>query len=762
MRIALIIPWFGKELKGGAEQQAWQIAKRLTDRKIDIEVLTTCSKEFLSDWSENFYDAKKYIEDGVKIKRFSVKKRDTATFDAVNRKLMQIPKTSLIPAVSPLSKEEENIFLDENIYSSDLHSYIVKQKDNYDIFIFLPYLFPNIIRGVSAVKEKAVIQPCLHDESYAYLECVQENFYNAKSILYLSDGEYEVAKKIYGPSITSKSKVLYAGVETDGTQDSKYERYLLYLGRRDIGKNTHLLIESFDKFLKETGSDLKLLIAGVGEMPIQPKSKSIIDLGLVDEEKKTELLANCLALINPSENESFSRVIFEAWYVKKPIVIHKKCLATYNALLDAGEAGFYAEDEKSFIEVFFKIDTLSISQLKKMGEIGFLYAKQIADWDNVIDKYIDEFKTVMVKNKKIKTLNKKKAIHQLLPNLSYGDAISNQARLIRKILLEQGYESKIFVKYIDPKVQDECEPFDKSKLKKHDALIYHHSIGFEHTQAAIEHKGKKALIYHNITPKDFFEPYDENFANILQEGRKSLKGFANIFDFNYGDSQFNVDELLLNDFSYCSVLPLIISPDKWNFTPDNNVINRYKDKKNILFTGRLAPNKKQTDLLEMMHFIQDMNSNVRLIIVGGGDENHPYVQEFYELIATYGLEDKVLVTGHVSESELKSYYMIADLFVSMSEHEGFGVPLIEAMWFDIPVLAYKSSAVPETLADAAFMFTDKKDMESIAALVNVVLNDEDIQSKIIKAQRDVREKFSFENIESEYLELVKKLSKDVL
>ena len=407
MKIALVIPWFAKELKGGAEQQAWQIAKRLTDRDIDIEVLTTCSKEFLSDWSENHYKQKDYTEDEVKIKRFSVKNRDREAFDKVNLKLMQTPKESLIPGLSPLSKEEEEIFLNENIYSPNLQKYLENNKDAYDVFIFLPYLFPNIIRGINTVKEKAVIQPCLHDESYAYLDCVQENFFNAQSIIYLSDGEYEVAKKIYGTSIINKSKVLYAGVEVNELLNINYDRYLLYLGRRDVGKNTHLLIESFDKFIEETNSDLKLYIAGVGDLPVKPKSKSIVDLAMVSEDEKAKLLEECLALVNPSENESFSRVIFESWYAKKPIIVHKKCLATYNALLDADDAGFFADDERSFIDIFKKIDTLDLKEIKKLGEKGSIYANKVANWDNVIDRYIEEFNYLITSNKK-NVVSKKK------------------------------------------------------------------------------------------------------------------------------------------------------------------------------------------------------------------------------------------------------------------------------------------------------------------------------------------------------------------
>lgn len=759
MKVAIVIPWFGKELKGGAEQHAWQIAKRLTEKRVNVVVLTTCSKEFLSDWSHNYYNEGIYFEANIKIKRFKLEPCNTELFDKINGKLINMPKSNLIPGLSPLTVDEEKLFLEENIYSPSLQNYIESHNKEYDVFIFLPYLFPNIIKGINTVNEKALFQPCLHDEPYAYLNCVHQNFLSAKSIVYLSSGEKDVARKIFGPSILSKSKVLYAGIEPIFFPEIKYGNYLLYLGRRDVGKNTDLLIESFDQFVQTTGSKLKLYIAGVGDLPIKPKTKNIVDCGLVSDKQKKLLLGQCLALINPSENESFSRVIFESWSVKKPIIIHKECKATYHALKAAGSAGFFANDRSSFVDIYKKIDLLSKKSLKTMGETGCAYANKIANWDNVINNYIQELRQISLKNEKSENKAKKQSIHQLLPTLSYGDAISNQAISIKTLLQSKGYKSKIFVRYIDPKVQSECEPLAQDSVDTDDILIYHHSIGFEYTEIALNHIGKKALIYHNITPKDFFEPYDKKFAKILDEGRAFLKELCSSFDFNLGDSQFNCDELILNGFLKTSPLPLIVTPEKWGIMPDNNTIKKFSDgKKNILFTGRIAPNKKQTDLLKMMYYLKQIDPSVRLFIVGSGEKDNPYVQEFYKLIDHLELQDDVIVTGHVSDSKLKSYFMLANLFVSMSEHEGFGVPLIEAMWFDIPVLAYKSSAIPETLAEAGLMFTCKKDMLSIASLVNIVLNDSNLQDQIINAQRVVRSRYSLKNVEKEYNQLIKNLT----
>ncbi len=353
----------------------------------------------------------------------------------------------------------------------------------------------------------------------------------------------------------------------------------------------------------------------------------------------------------------------------------------------------------------------------------------------------------------------KQAIHQLLPSLAYGDAISNQARMIRNILILEGYESKIFAQSIDPKVAHECEYFSAKQIHPDDALIYHHSVNFDHIEFVIAHPGKKALIYHNITPKDFFEPYNKKVAAVLQEGRKRLKDLADVFDHNYGVSQFNCDELVLNGFKNTQVLPLLVSTKKWDFLPDSQVLREYSDhKKNILFTGRLSPNKKQTDLVKMIYYLKQINPNIRLILVGGGkDETDSYFKELKALIKKLHLQHDVIITNQVSESELKSYFMLADLFVSMSEHEGFGVPLVEAMCFDIPVLAYKSTAIPETLGDAALMFTDKKDMPLIAGLVSVLLNNREIRSNIIEAQKNVRKKFEHDTIRNDYLDMIKGL-----
>jgi glycosyltransferase involved in cell wall biosynthesis len=398
--------------------------------------------------------------------------------------------------------------------------------------------------------------------------------------------------------------------------------------------------------------------------------------------------------------------------------------------------------------------------LKIMGETGFVYARKVADWDRVIDRYIDTFKRIIADYNHRDPSDKKQSIHQLLPNLAYGDAISSQALMIRELLLSEGYDSHIYAQNIDPRVKAFCKPLKDIELNPSDALIYHHSIGFDRVDLITGHPGKKALIYHNITPKDFFEDYNTQVAAMLTDGRKHLKDLAAVFDYNYGVSDFNCDELRLKGFKDPRVLPLLVSSEKWNFLPDAHTIKLFSDhKKNILFTGRISPNKKQTDLVKMMYHLKKIDPDTRLILVGGGkDERDPYYMELKSLIHDAHLEHDIIITNQISEAELKAFFMVSDLFVSMSEHEGFGVPLVEAMWFDIPVLAYKSTAVPETLGEAGIMFVHKKEMGRVAGVAKLIMSDKETGDAIIGAQRVVRENYSHSTVRDDYLQMIKDLA----
>lgn len=752
MKIAVVIPWFGRELKGGAEQHAWQIACRLAARGHAIEVLTTCCRSHQDDWETNHFPEGRTTEPGgFAVRRFLVDPRDRAQFDRVCGNLLKLDPASLQPGVSPISPADSRIFATELIKSARLLDFIRAQKQNFDAFIFLPYLYGLVLEGIRIVGRAAILQPCLHDEAYAYLPEVAGAFYTAGAILFISEGEQELALRLFGPGIWSKSTLVGAGVEIDAlatvgppSLDTKtpVEKFLLYLGRKDAGKNVPLLLKAFERFRHvRPNSQLRLKLAGHGKVDLNGCNDTAVDLGLVSEEEKQELLRECSVLVQPSQNESFSRVMMEAWLHGKPVAAHAHCLATAVAVERSG-GGWIAETEADWAQLLTEIDRLPAAALSELGAHGKRYAEEMADWDSVIDRY----ETALDRHVGHRSSRPPAArqldgaeINQFLPNLARGDAISNEAIFIRDQLRRLGFGSEIYVRFIDPRVADQCRLFSPEAVMTSAALIYHHSIGTEITPHILRYRGPKCLIYHNITPAEFFEPFRPEFAAILRQGREDLPKLAPHFPISLGDSPFNVAELSECGFRDPEVLPICVDPDKWDFAPDPELMGTLQDgRTNLLFVGRISPNKKQDDLIRSFQHYLEFDRDARLILVGTAEDGDPYSAYLQEIIISSGLVNTVILPGNISQAQLAAYYQTAHLFWSMSEHEGFCVPLIEAMWFDVPVFALNLSAVAETLGQAAFMFQTKDSLVDLAAAAHLIVTDNNLSHQIVAAQRKTR------------------------
>jgi glycosyltransferase involved in cell wall biosynthesis len=403
---------------------------------------------------------------------------------------------------------------------------------------------------------------------------------------------------------------------------------------------------------------------------------------------------------------------------------------------------------------------MSLTELSEFGRKGFDYASKIANWDKVIDRYEEALESAPTK-RRLNRISRiaKQEIHQVLPNMGCGDAISNQAVFIRNTLRDEGYSSNIYVRNVDPCVSHECAIFSPAAIPESSSIIYHHSVGTELTRHVIAHPGPKFLIYHNITPAEFFEPYRPDFARILRLGRDELRELAQHFLISAGDSAFNAGELRESGFSGPTVLPIPIGPARWNAPPDPALMEQLQDgRTNILFVGRLAPNKKQNELIEAFDIYLMADPSARLILAGPIEENDPYTWHVQDLIKSRGLTASVTLAGCVDDARLAAYYRSAHLFWSMSEHEGFGAPLIEAMWFDVPALAFRSTAVPETLGEAGLMFTDKTDLTAVAALAVLLIEDVDLRHRIIKAQLRQRLRFLPEAVRPLVIDAIRRLA----
>jgi len=383
-----------------------------------------------------------------------------------------------------------------------------------------------------------------------------------------------------------------------------------------------------------------------------------------------------------------------------------------------------------------------------MGARGRLYADEHADWDKVISRYeklLDSTVELSSATATVPTNARRGAIHQLLPDIVYGDAISNQAIAVRDYLRSRGHASEILVRRREERMKDEARLFDSALVRADDALLYHHSIGSELTAFAVAHAGAKCLIYHNITPARYFAPHRPGFAWMLETGRAHLPRLAPHFACSVGDSAYNAAELAANNFPQPGVLPIICDPAKWNSQhAQPALMDRLQDGKiNLLFVGRIAPNKKQDELVEAFAHYHGLDANSRLIIAGNGRVSDPYLTRLLRTITARGLDEHVIITGQITDAELLAYYRTAHLYWSLSEHEGFGVPLVEAMWFDVPVLAYRSTATPETLGEAGMTFESKDDLRAVAMLAKLLArDDESLKQRIIAAGRERREAFT--------------------
>ena len=327
-------------------------------------------------------------------------------------------------------------------------------------------------------------------------------------------------------------------------------------------------------------------------------------------------------------------------------------------------------------------------------------------------------------------------IHQVLATLGYGDAIGNEAIGIQRVLLSAGYQSRIYVQTAEPRVEDLTEDYRDLVGDSHrdNILIHHFSLGSRASRVAYALPDRMILVYHNITPPDYFIGVNPTLVHQCYTGRRELVAYAARCDLALGDSAFNQAELDDMGFPRTGVLPVVPNFAHLDVTPNSMLARQFDDAwTNILFVGRFIPSKRIEDLVRFFHAYRSRyNRASRLLLVGSQRGFDDYCSSVSSLIARLGTPD-VYPIGHVSNEELTALYDVADLFLSASEHEGFCVPLVEAFYKRIPVVAFAAAAVPATM-DGGGVLYDHKDPRHVASLMNAVLSDGALEDEIIRAQ----------------------------
>lgn len=329
---------------------------------------------------------------------------------------------------------------------------------------------------------------------------------------------------------------------------------------------------------------------------------------------------------------------------------------------------------------------------------------------------------------------KGRTVHQLIVGAVPGDAIADQAFMLRDWLREAGAKSEIYAERVHPALSKQVRSFTaiQADPAKDERLIFHYSIGSELSRFVRRMAGPIMMMYHNITPPEFFQGADPELVEQTERGRREIGSFANV-SLAFANSEYSRRELVDAGYRRTAVLPLAVNRHHIDTPADPKVLQRFGDgRTNLLFVGRISPNKRQEDVIKAFAYYRRIDPTARLILVGGffTASYRAWLEQFARGL---GLTD-VVMTGHVSNAELTAYYKVSRVFLCLSEHEGFGVPLLEAMAHGVPVLAFAAGAVPDTAGDAALLIHYKQ-YPTIAETIRVMVEDGPLRARLVELGR---------------------------
>jgi glycosyltransferase involved in cell wall biosynthesis len=348
-------------------------------------------------------------------------------------------------------------------------------------------------------------------------------------------------------------------------------------------------------------------------------------------------------------------------------------------------------------------------------------------------------------------------INQWVPAAHKGDAIGDSARQVRELLRALGHGSEIYALTIDEDLRGDVRPFADPGAHGGHVTIFHFALPSPMTEAFGSLRGIRVLQYHNITPAAFFAPYSAQLFRLAALGRRELRSLAGRVDLALGDSAFNRRELDELGFAATGVMPIAVNTARITSAPRRPALEKILGDGliNILFVGRIAPNKKIEDHIRLAEvYKRYVDSYYRFVFVGRYDGLPRYYAMVRALIGQYRmLPERFVFTGGVPDDDLAAYYRWADAYVSLSEHEGFCVPLVEAMAADVPVLAYEAGAVPETLGGAGVLFAPK-DLELAAEMLGTLVYDRPVREGVLEGQRRRLRDFAPDQVQARLQEIL--------
>ena len=650
------------------------------------------------------------------MRRFRVDRRDRDGFDRANAFFLSQP---LGPRRLTFPESHVQTFLQENVRSRELLEHLKQHGAEYDAIIFLPYLYGPTLLGLPLVRERAWLQPCLHHECYAFVPQVETIFHQAKGLFFNSDGEYELALRLYGPGIRDKSHVVGQWIDEPlqaeaaggkvGTFAPSRERYLLYLGRRDETKNVGLLIESFLMYRRQNyATTLKLVLAGVGNTSYHDEQHGVIDLGVVSESQRDLLIDHCLALFQPSYNESFSRVVMEAWARKRPVAVNAQCISTAQAVRRS-EGGWLATTKSEWADVMRLVDALVPAQLAEIGKRGNDHYRRTATVDGVMARYEEALRLGSGRG------SKGVHVHHVVPSGDLCDDLVRRALTVDARLRDVGFETTI-----------DTQPQARLPIPK-GAILALHSPLQEDLERALAWEGDLVLFHDTAS----FMFADADIARLAPRARLAFASDEPAANFL---RQYDVRDV--------HVLPFAVGMRCWDVDPQADILTELGDGRvNCLFAGRLEEQSCCEQLVAAFAFLLSLEVDARLVIVGVLDPELRYHAHLLRMISDYKLEERVRFLSPNDPGAVSAAYQTATIFWSMSETRRSQCCFVDAMAFDTPILAFAAEHIGPLLDEGGLLFNTKDDLLRAAALAKLVALDAELRSRMVAAQEERQSAF---------------------
>jgi glycosyltransferase involved in cell wall biosynthesis len=385
-RFCFVVPRFFEGIAGGAETLLGSLAAKLHERGDYVELLATCARDNRT-WNNELPAGVSTIA-GMSLVRFPVDERDLEAW---------VPVQCAIHEGKSVSPADQLTWMKESVNSSELYRYIAERGESFDVIFFGPYLFGTTFWGSQIHPSRSVLVPCLHDEAYAYLDVIAAMFRNVRGCLFNAAPEMELARSLYGDikggvvGMGFQPPTLQAIAELEPYFEEEFS-YILYLGRKEMGKNAQVLIDYFCE-AKDHGliqSEMKLVILGGGSFSDLHRDDSlgrgdVVDLPHLSEREKQRLLRHALYLCQPSINESFSIVLMEAWMVGTPVVVHGECAVTKHHVLQSG-GGLYLSSSNDLAGVtrYFMNDA---GHRAEFADRGRDYVEREFSWKRVLERF---------------------------------------------------------------------------------------------------------------------------------------------------------------------------------------------------------------------------------------------------------------------------------------------------------------------------------------------------------------------------------------